>query len=217
MNKRITIEEAVSKIKDGDTIMVGGFLAVGTPESLIDALVAKGVKDLTLICNDTGFVDRGVGKMVVNKQFKKIIASHIGTNRETGRQMVEGETEVVLVPQGSLVEKIRAGGNGIGGFLVKTGLGTEIQKGKDVINVDGVDFLLKKPLRADVAILFANKADENGNLWYHGTTRNFNTVMATAADWVVVEAEEIVPVGAISPNEVVVPGVFVDNIVQGVK
>ncbi len=106
MNKRITIEEAVSKIKDGDTIMVGGFLAVGTPpESLIDALVAKGVKDLTLICNDTGFVDRGVGKMVVNKQFKKIIASHIGTNRETGRQMVEGETEVVLVPQGSLVEK----------------------------------------------------------------------------------------------------------------
>ena len=217
MNKRITIEEAVSRIKDGDTIMVGGFLAVGTPESLIDALVAKGVKDLTLICNDTGFVDRGVGKMVVNKQFKKIIASHIGTNRETGRQMVEGETEVVLVPQGSLVEKIRAGGNGIGGFLVKTGLGTEIQKGKEVINVDGVDYLLKKPLRADVAILFANKADENGNLWYHGTTRNFNTVMATAADWVVVEAEEIVPVGAISPNEVVVPGVFVDNIVQGVK
>ena len=217
MNKRITIEEAVSKIKDGDTIMVGGFLAVGTPESLIDALVAKGVKDLTLICNDTGFVDRGVGKMVVNKQFKKIIASHIGTNRETGRQMVEGETEVVLVPQGSLVEKIRAGGNGIGGFLVKTGLGTEIQTGKQVINVDGVDYLLKKPLRADVAILFANKADENGNLWYHGTTRNFNTVMATAADWVVVEAEEIVPVGAISPNEVVVPGVFVDNIVQGVK
>ncbi len=217
MNKRITIEEAVSKIKDGDTIMVGGFLAVGTPESLIDALVAKGVKDLTLICNDTGFVDRGVGKMVVNKQFKKIIASHIGTNRETGRQMVEGETEVVLVPQGSLVEKIRAGGNGIGGFLVKTGLGTEIQKGKEVINVDGVDYLLKKPLRANVAILFANKADENGNLWYHGTTRNFNTVMATAADWVVVEAEEIVPVGAISPNEVVVPGVFVDNIVQGVK
>ena len=217
MNKRITIEEAVSKIKDGQTIMVGGFLAVGTPESLIDALVAKGVKDLTLICNDTGFVDRGVGKMVVNKQFKKIIASHIGTNRETGRQMVEGETEVVLVPQGSLVEKIRAGGNGIGGFLVKTGLGTEIQKGKEVINVDGVDYLLKKPLRADVAILFANKADENGNLWYHGTTRNFNTVMATAADWVVVEAEEIVPVGAISPNEVVVPGVFIDNIVQGVK
>ena len=213
MNKRITIEEAVSKIKDGQTIMVGGFLAVGTPESLIDALVAKGVKDLTLICNDTGFVDRGVGKMVVNKQFKKIIASHIGTNRETGRQMVEGETEVVLVPQGSLVEKIRAGGNGIGGFLVKTGLGTEIQTGKQVINVDGVDYLLKKPLRADVAILFANKADENGNLWYHGTTRNFNTVMATAADWVVVEVEEIVPVGAISPNEVVVPGVFVDNIV----
>ncbi len=173
MNKRITIEEAVSKIKDGDTIMVGGFLAVGTPESLIDALVAKGVKDLTLICNDTGFVDRGVGKMVVNKQFKKIIASHIGTNRETGRQMVAGETEVILTPQGTLVEQIRAGGNGIGGFLVKTGLGTEVQKGKQIINVDGEDYLLEKPMRADVAILFANKADENGNLWYHGTTRNF--------------------------------------------
>ncbi len=217
MNKRITIEEAVSKIKDGDTIMVGGFLAVGTPESLIDALVAKGVKDLTLICNDTGFVDRGVGKMVVNKQFKKIIASHIGTNRETGRQMVAGETEVILTPQGTLVEQIRAGGNGIGGFLVKTGLGTEVQKGKQIINVDGEDYLLEKPMRADVAILFANKADENGNLWYHGTTRNFNTVMATAADWVVVEADEIVPVGELSPNEVVVPGVFVHNIVQGVK
>ena len=217
MKKRITIEEAVSKIKDGDTIMVGGFLAVGTPESLIDALVAKGVKDLTLICNDTGFVDRGVGKMVVNKQFKKIIASHIGTNRETGRQMVEGETEVVLTPQGTLVEQIRAGGNGMGGFLVKTGLGTEIQKGKQIINVDGEDYLLEKPMRADVALLFANKADENGNLWYHGTTRTFNTVMATAADWVVVEADEIVPVGELSPNEVVVPGVFVHNIVQGVK
>ncbi|HNZ14836.1 MAG TPA: CoA transferase subunit A [Anaerolineaceae bacterium] len=217
MNKRITIEEAVSKIKDGDTIMVGGFLAVGTPESLIDALVAKGVKDLTLICNDTGFVDRGVGKMVVNKQFKKIIASHIGTNRETGRQMVAGETEVILTPQGTLVEQIRAGGNGMGGFLVKTGLGTEVQKGKQIINVDGEDYLLEKPMRADVAILFANKADENGNLWYHGTTRNFNTVMATAADWVVVEADEIVPFGELSPNEVVVPGVFVHNIVQGVK
>ncbi len=217
MNKQISIEEAVSKIKDGDTIMVGGFLAVGTPESLIDALVEKGVKNLTLICNDTGFVDKGVGKLVVNKQFKKIIASHIGTNRETGRQMVEGETEVVLTPQGTLVEQIRAGGNGLGGILVKTGLGTDIQKGKEVITVDGEDYLLEKPMRADVALLFANKADEQGNLWYHGTTRNFNTVMATAADWVVVEADEIVPIGEIAPNDVVVPGVFVHNIVQGVK
>ncbi|HQC64681.1 MAG TPA: 3-oxoacid CoA-transferase subunit A, partial [Anaerolineaceae bacterium] len=173
--------------------------------------------DICLPSCVTTCVDVGSSGAGTFEQFKKIIASHFGTNRETGRQMVEGETEVVLVPQGSLVEKIRAGGNGIGGFLVKTGLGTEIQKGKEVINVDGVDYLLKKPLRADVAILFANKADENGNLWYHGTTRNFNTVMATAADWVVVEAEEIVPVGAISPNEVVVPGVFIDNIVQGVK
>lgn len=217
MKKRISIEEAVSRIKDGDTIMVGGFLAVGTPESLIDALVEKGVKDLTLICNDTGFIDRGVGKMVAKKQFKKIIASHIGTNRETGRQMVEGETEVILTPQGTLAEKIRAGGSGLGGVLVKTGLGTLIQEGKQIITVDGEDYLLETPLRADVAILFANKADELGNLTYHGTTRNFNVPMASAADWVVVEADEIVPVGEIDPNEVVIPGVLVHNIVQGAK
>ena len=215
MKKRISIEEAVSKIKDGDTIMVGGFLAVGTPESLIDALVEKGVKDLTLICNDTGFIDRGVGKMVAKKQFKKIIASHIGTNRETGRQMVEGETEVILTPQGTLAEKIRAGGSGLGGVLVKTGLGTLVQEGKQVITVDGEDYLLETPLRADVALLFANKADEQGNLTYHGTTRNFNVPMAAAADWVVVEAKEIVPVGELDPNAVVIPGVLVHNIVQG--
>ncbi|MGB4322770.1 MAG: 3-oxoacid CoA-transferase subunit A, partial [Anaerolineaceae bacterium] len=174
MNKLITYEEAANLVRNGDTIMVGGFLAVGTPEKLIDALIAKGLQELTLICNDTGFVDRGVGKMVVAKMFTKIMASHIGTNRETGRQLLEGETEVELIPQGTLIEQIRAGGFGLGGVLTKTGLGTEVEKGKMIININGEDYLLEKPLRANVALLYAEKADESGNLTYHGTTRNFN-------------------------------------------
>ena len=125
MNKLISLDDAVNLVRDGDTVMIGGFLAVGTPDLLIDALIAKGTKDLTLICNDTGFIDRGVGKMVIAKMFKKILTSHIGTNKETGRQMLEGETEVVLIPQGTLIEQIRAGGHGLGGVLTKTGLGTE--------------------------------------------------------------------------------------------
>ena len=142
MSKLISLDDAVNLVRDGDTVMVGGFLGVGTPDKLIDALISKGVKDLTLICNDTAFVDRGVGKMVVAKMFKKIMASHVGTNRETGRQMLEGETEVVLIPQGTLIEQIRAGGFGLGGVLTKTGLGTEVEKGKTVIEIDGERYLL---------------------------------------------------------------------------
>ena len=215
MNKRITIEQAMEHVKDGDTIMIGGFLAVGTPEKLIDALVEKGVKDLTLICNDSGFMERGVGKMVVAKQFKKIIASHVGTNKETGRQMMAGETEVVLVPQGTLVEQIRAGGFGLGGVLTQTGLGTAVEEGKQIIEVQGKKYLLEEPLRADVAFIYANKADEKGNLAFHGSTRNFNLVMASAADITIVQAEKVVPVGGIHPNDVVCPAVFVNYIVEG--
>lgn len=215
MSKLIGLEDAVNLVRDGDTIMVGGFLAVGTPEHLIDALIAKGVKDLTLICNDSGFVDRGVGKMVVAKMFKKIMASHVGTNKETGRQMLEGETEVVLVPQGTLIEQIRAGGFGLGGVLTKTGLGTEVEKGKQVIEIDGERYLLEKPLRANVALLFAESADEKGNLTFHGATRNFNTYMGAAADIAIVEARTVVKVGELRPDEVVVPGVFIDYIVDG--
>jgi len=215
MDKLIRLEDAVNLVRDGDTVMIGGFLAVGTPERLIDALIAKGVKDLTLICNDTGFVDRGVGKMVVAKMFKKIYASHVGTNKETGRQMMEGETEVVLIPQGTLIEQIRAGGFGLGGILTKTGLGTEVEKGKQIVEIDGENYILEKPLRANIALLFAEKADERGNLTFHGATRNFNTIMGAAADVSIVEAREVVKVGEMCPDEVVVPGVFVTYIVDG--
>lgn len=215
MSKLISIEEAVNLVRDGDTVMVGGFLAVGSPHKLIDELVNKGVKDLTLICNDTSFIDHGVGKMVAAKMFKKIMTSHIGTNRETGRQMMAGETEVELIPQGTLIEQVRAGGFGLGGVLTKTGLGTEVAKGKQTVEVDGETYLLEKPLRANVALLFAEKADEKGNLTYRGATRNFNTYMGAAADIAIVETQEIVKVGDICPNEVVVPGVFVDHIVLG--
>jgi len=215
MNKIISINDAVNMLKDGDTVMIGGFLAVGTPNKLIDAIVEKGVKDLTLICNDSGFIDKGVGKMVVNKQFKKIIASHIGTNKETGRQMMAGETEVVLVPQGTLIEQVRAGGHGLGGVLTATGIGTEVEKGKDIVTVDGKQYLLEKPLKADVALIFGNKVDKYGNIHYHGSTRNFNNMMAAAAEITIVEAVEIVEIGELDPNSVHTPGVFVNYIVDG--
>ena len=215
MNKLITLVEAAGKVKDGMTIMVGGFLGCGTPYRLIDKLVETGVKDLTLICNDSGFPDRGVGKLVVNKQFKKIIASHIGTNPETGRQMHAGELEVVLVPQGTLAEQVRAGGAGLGGILTPTGVGTVVEQGKRLIEVDGVTYLLEKPLRADVALIAGETVDAYGNIVYYGATRNFNHIMATAADVVIVEAEQVVGVGELDPNHVVTPGIFITHIVHG--
>lgn len=215
MGKIVSIDEAINHIEDGMTIMVGGFLGCGTPHKLVDKLVEKGVKDLTLISNDTSFVDFGVGKLVVNKQIKKLIASHIGTNKETGNQMNSGEMEVKLVPQGTLAEQIRAGGAGLGGFLTPTGLGTVIEEGKDKIEIDGKEYLLELPLRADVALIFGHKVDKTGNIVYNGATRNFNTVMATAADMVIVEAENLVELGEIDQNDVVTPGLFVDYIVVG--
>ena len=215
MGKLISIKEAIAKIKDGDVLMVGGFLANGTPQKLIDALVESGVKDLTLICNDTAFEDRGIGKMVVAKQFKKIIASHVGTNKETGRQMNSGETEVVLVPQGTLAEQVRAGGFGLGGVLTKTGLGTLVEEGKEKVVVDGEEYLLEKPLKADVAILYGTKVDKNGNIAYKGSTLNFNNIMAAAAKITIVEAEEIVEIGELDPNAISTPAVFVNYIVEG--
>lgn len=215
MNKVISIEEAIDHIKDGMTIMVGGFLSCGTPHKLVDALVEKGVKDLTLICNDSGFVDSGVGKLVVNKQIKKLVASHVGTNKETGNQMNSGEMEVMLVPQGTLAEQIRAGGSGLGGILTPTGVGTVIEEGKQKIEIEGKEYLLELPIRADVALLLGHTVDKNGNIVYNGATRNFNTLMATAADVVIVEAENIVEVGEIDQNHVVTPGLFVNYIVGG--
>lgn len=215
MNKLISIDEAIAKIQDGMTIMIGGFLAVGTPEAIIDALVKKGVKNLTIIANDTGFPDKGIGKLIVNKQVKKTIASHIGTNKETGNQMNSGEMEVELSPQGTLAERIRCGGAGLGGFLTPTGLGTIVQDGKDVITVDGQEYILEKPLHADVALIFGSKVDKKGNVYYHQSTRNFNPLMAMAADVVIVEAESIVEVGEIEPSCVMTPHIFVNYIVKG--
>lgn len=213
-NKLVTMEEAVSHVKDGMTVFIGGFLGVGTPEKIIDALIEKGVKDLTVIGNDTGYPDRGIGRLVVNNQVKKVIASHIGTNPETGRRMHTGEMEVELVPQGTLAERIRCGGNGLGGFLTPTGVGTIVQEGKEVITIDGKDYLLEKPLKADVALLNGSIVDELGNIIYAKTTKNFNPMMATAADTVIVFAENLVKAGEIDPDHVMTSRIFVDYIVK---
>ncbi|HIT49043.1 MAG TPA: CoA transferase subunit A [Candidatus Coprenecus stercoripullorum] len=212
MKKEITLEQAVAMIKDGMTVMIGGFLGVGAPEQIVDALSKSGVRNLTVICNDTAFPDKSLGKLVVNRQIKKLIVSHVGTNPETGNQMNAGELEVEFSPQGTLAERIRAKGAGLGGVLTATGLGTLVAEGKERITVDGKEYLLEKPLGADIALLGASVADESGNLVYKGTTQNFNPVMATAADIVIAEASEVVPVGAIAPEAVHTPGIFVDYI-----
>lgn len=217
MNKIRTLEEVMELIQDGMTIMVGGFMGVGTPEALIDAIAAKGVKDLTIIANDTGLTDRGVGKLVVNRQVKKVIASHIGLNPETGKQMSAGELEVELVPQGTLVEQIRCGGAGIGGFLTETGVGTSVEVGKQKFVMGDKTYLLELPLRADIALIGGSIADKEGNLFYNGSTRNFNPIMATAADIVIAGAEKIVEAGELDPNVVMTPGIFVDYLLGGVR
>lgn len=215
MNKVTTIAQALESVQDGMTVMIGGFLAVGTPELLVDALLAKGTKDLTVIANDTAFPGKGIGKLVVNRRLQKAIVSHIGTNPETGRQMNAGELQVELVPQGTLAERIRAGGAGLGGILTPTGLGTMIAEGKDMIVVDGREYLLEKYLKADVALIKAHTADTAGNLLFHRSARNFNPLMAMAAGTVIVQAENIVEAGHIDPDQVMTPGIVVDWIVRG--
>lgn len=215
MGKIAAIDQALGVVKAGMTVMIGGFLAVGTPEKLIDTLLQNGTDKLTVIANDTGMPDKGIGKLVANKRLKRAVVSHIGTNPETGRQMNAGELNVELVPQGTLAERIRAGGAGLGGLLTPTGIGTLVAEGKAVINLDGRDYLLEKPLKADVALLKAYKADTAGNLVFRRSARNFNPLMATAAAIVIVEAETIVAAGQIDPDEVMTPGIFVDWIVQG--
>lgn len=214
MNKIITVKDAMEYIKDGSTLMIGGFMGVGTPENLVNAIVDKGVKNLTIIANDTAFPDKGIGKLIVSKQVKKVIASHIGLNPETGRQMNNKEIEVELVPQGTLAEQIRCGGAGIGGFLTETGIGTIVEEGKEKIKVGDKEYLLELPLRADVALIGASIIDKKGNVFYRGSTRNFNPLIATAADIVIAGAEKIVDVGEIDPNHVMTPGIFVDYIVR---
>lgn len=214
MDKIINLEEAVNMIKDDMTIMIGGFLACGTPDRIIDKLVERKVKNLTIIANDTGFVDRGIGKLIVNRQVKKVIVSHIGTNKETGIQMNNKELEVVLVPQGTLAEQIRSAGAGLGGVLTPIGIGTIVEEGKEKITIEGKEFLLEVALKADVALIYGSKVDKKGNIFYGKTTRNFNPLMAMAADLVIVEGKEIVDVGEIDPHQVVTPSIFVDYIIK---
>ena len=215
MKKIVCAKDAINLIKDGSSVMIGGFLSCGAPDKLIDELVVQGKKNLTMICNDTSYPNVDKGKIITNKLAKKVIAAHIGTNPETGRQMQSGETEVELVPMGTLVEKIRAKGAGLGGVLTQTGIGTILEDNKEIIEVEGKKFIFEKPLGADFALIYGTKADKYGNVSFYGTTRNFNTVMATAADVVIVQADEIVD--CIDPNDVVIPGLFVDYIVKREK
>lgn len=215
MSKIISMAEAISKVEDGMTIMIGGFMSAGTPNAMMAELVKKNVKNLTVICNDTGFADKGIGLLISNKQIKKVIASHIGTNTSTIEQLNNKEIEVVFVPQGTLIERIRCGGAGLGGVLTPTGLGTVVENGKQIIKVDGKDYLLETALRADMALIGASIADEAGNLYYKGTTQNFNPMMATAADTVIVEAKEIVKTGEIPMENIHTQALFVDYIVKG--
>ncbi|KXZ40156.1 acetate CoA/acetoacetate CoA-transferase alpha subunit [Alkalithermobacter thermoalcaliphilus JW-YL-7 = DSM 7308] len=215
MNKIRSIDEIRKILKDDMTIMVGGFLGCGTPEKLIDLIIEENIKNITLIANDTSFIDKGVGRLIVNNQVKKVIASHIGTNPCTGKLMNEGVLDVELCPQGTLIERIRAGGYGLGGILTQTGIGTKVAQGKEKIIIDEKEYLLELPLKADLALVKGHIVDEFGNVTYKGTARNFNPIIATAADIVVVEAEKIVKVGDIDKELIVTPGVFVDYVVKG--
>ncbi|MBY7699696.1 CoA transferase subunit A [Vibrio harveyi] len=212
MKKAATTEQVESLLHDGMTIMIGGFMATGAPERLIDLLIKKDIKNITLISTDTGSPGRGSSRLIAEKRVKKLYASHIGTNPETGKQMNEGTLEVELVPQGTLAERIRSAGAGLGGVLTPTGLGTIVAENKRVIEVDGKQYLLEMPLKADLALIRGSKVDRRGNVFYSKTTQNFNPLMATAAEIVVVEPEQIVELGDIEPEAVHTPSLYVDYI-----
>lgn len=214
MKEKLTTIDAFSRhLRDGMRIMVGGFMGVGTPPALIQAILDAGVKDLTLIANDTAFPTTGLGPLISHKRVKTVITSHIGLNPETGRQMLASELEVELVPQGTLIERIRSGGSGLGGVLTRTGLGTVVEQGKQRVSVNGEDYLLELPLRADMAILGAYQADKAGNLRYRLSTRNFNPIIALAADLVFAEVSEVVEIGQLDPDLVMTPAALVDGFV----
>lgn len=211
--KTVSVEEAVAKIPDGASILIGGFMGVGTPERLLDELVRQHKSNLHVIANDAGLPGKGIGKLVDAGLVSRMIASHIGLNLKAQQQMMANEMAIDLVPQGTLVERIRAGGCGLGGILTPTGVGTTVEQGKQRIEVAGKTYLLETALRADFALVHAFLADYLGNLQYALTSRNFNPVMAMAADTVIVTAENIVPVGVIAPDHVVTPGPLVDFLV----
>lgn len=217
MNKVVaSAAEAVKDIPDNVTLMSGGFGLCGNPENLITAIHAKGVKGITIISNNCGTTELGLGVLLKNKQVKKMVASYVGENKEFERQFLSGELEVELNPQGTLAERIRAGGAGIGGFFVRTGVGTEVAKGKETRVIDGHEYVLESPLKADFAIVRAWKADTWGNLVFRKTARNFSPLMCMAAKVTIVEAEHIVPVGELDPDQIHVPSVYVKRVVQSV-
>jgi len=211
--KSVSVEDAVKKIPDGASLMIGGFMGVGTPERVIDELVRQGKRNLTVIANDTAVPGRGIGKLVDAGLIRRTIASHIGLNPETQKQMIAGKMSVDLVPQGTLIERIRAGGCGLGGVLTPTGVGTVVEEGKQRVEVNGKTYLLETALRADFALVGAFLADYLGNLSYALTARNFNPIVAMAADTTIVTAEHIVPVGVIAPDHVMTPAPLVDYLV----
>lgn len=209
--------EAVARIPEGATIMMGGFGLCGIPENLIAALHARGTKALTIVSNNAGIDDFGIGILLRARQVRKMISTYVGENKEFERQFLTGELEVELVPQGTFAERIRAGGAGIGGFFTPTGCGTLVAEGKETRVIDGKPYVLERPLHADFALVKAWKGDTVGNLVYRRTARNFNPVMATAADVTIAEVEHLVEPGEIDPDEVHTPGIFVQHIIQGAK
>ncbi|EAV43070.1 Acetate CoA-transferase [Stappia aggregata IAM 12614] len=214
MKHALKTQDAADLIPDGATLLVGGFMGVGSPHRLIDAIVAKGARNLTIVANDTAMPGRGIGKLVSAGCVSKIIASHIGLNPETQQKMISGEIDVELVPQGTLVERIRAAGVGLGGILTPTGIGTLVEDGKQKITVDGKEYLLETPIHGDFALLAAYRADYVGNLEYSLTAHNFNPIMALAGKTVIAEPHSIVPVGMISPDSVKTPGILVDHLLE---
>jgi 3-oxoacid CoA-transferase subunit A len=218
MNKVLpSADDAVARIPDGAVIMMGGFGLCGIPENLIAALRARGTKDLTVISNNAGVDDFGIGVLLRARQVRKMISTYVGENKEFERQFLTGELEVELVPQGTFAERIRAGGAGIGGFFTPTGYGTLIAEGKETRTINGKPYVLEQPLRADFAFVKACVGDRDGNLVYRRTARNFNPVMATAAEVTIAEVERLVEPGEIDPDHVVTPGIFVRHILQGVR
>lgn len=214
MKKALSPQAAAALVPDGARIMIGGFMGVGTPRRMIDALVAVGRRDLTLIANDTAMPGRGIGKLITARAVKRLIVSHIGLNPETQQQMNDGSLDVELMPQGTLVECIRAGGMGLGGVVTPTGLGTGLEDGKRILEIDGKRFLLEAPIRADFAVIAARQSDYLGNLEYSLTAQNFNPIMAMSADTVIAEPEHIVPVGVIPPDAVRTPAILVDHLIE---
>lgn len=211
--KTITLDQAVAMIPDGASVMVGGFMGVGTPERIIDEIVRQGKRDLTVIANDTASPHVGIGKLVGAKLLRKAVVSHIGLNPETQQQMLSGELEVELVPQGTLIERIRAAGYGLGGILTPTGVGTLAEQGKQRIELEGKTYLIETALAADFALVHAFLADYLGNLAYALTARNFNPIIAMAARTVIANADHVVPVGVIAPDHVITPAPVLDYLV----